>query len=232
MADPDLSALRPRRTHPTAEERKYDADRSVRRLLGAALDEFAARGFEGARVADIADRAGLSKQLISYYFGGKDGLYQGVIAEWQAREAMRREGSLTEPEQPLAELVTAYLADTLTDSRPTRLLLWRALSGNAPELPAADDPGLNAAARMRKRQDAGEIAADLDPGVVLIVLMAAIAAPVTLRNRVSLILGLDPSSPEFAELYASQLRKIVRYLSGQPEQEPPALGEGPAAAGS
>jgi TetR/AcrR family transcriptional regulator len=229
MQDPDPSALHPHRTHPSAEARKYDADRSVRRLLDAALDEFAAHGFAGTRVADIADRAGLSKQLISYYFGGKEGLYQGVIAEWQARERMR-EDSISESVQPLADLVTAYLAETLADSRRTRLLLWRALSGSVPELPPADDPGVGAAARMRRRHEGGEIAADLDPDVVLIVLMAAIAAPVTLGNRISRIMGLDPASPEFAELYTSQLRQIVRHLSRQPEHEPPAAEQGTAGA--
>lgn len=219
MPEPASPPCRPRRMHPAAADRKYDAERSVRRLLDAALDEFAANGFAGAKVADVADRAGLSKQLISYYFGGKEGLYQGVVAEWQAHEA-----SFAEQSQPLADLVIAYLADTLADPRPTRLLLWQALSQSAPELAPADDPGTGAAARMRRRQANGEIAPDLDPGIVLIVLMAAIAAPVTLGRRISRVLGVDPATPEFADRYADQLRRIVEYLSGKNGAEPPADG--------
>jgi TetR/AcrR family transcriptional regulator len=208
---------RPGRAHPTAAARKYDAERSARRLLDAALDEFAAGGFTGAKVADIADRAGLSKQLISYYFGGKEGLYQGVVTEWQAHEE-----SFADQSQALTDLVTAYVADTLADPRPTRLLLWRALSQSVPELAPADDPGTGAAARMQRRQANGEIAPDLDPGIVFIVLMAAIAAPVTLGHRISRVLGVDPATPEFADRYASQLRRIVEYLSGQPVARPSA----------
>ena len=49
------------------------------RLLGAALEEFAARGPAGARVESIARAAGVNKQLITYYFGGKDGLYREML---------------------------------------------------------------------------------------------------------------------------------------------------------
>ncbi|URM95556.1 TetR/AcrR family transcriptional regulator [Actinomadura madurae] len=65
----------------------------------AALDEFSAKGYAGARVGDIAKRAGLNKQLITYYFGGKEGLYRAVEEQWLADEAelVPPEGSLDEP---------------------------------------------------------------------------------------------------------------------------------------
>src|SRR5450759_1887534 len=60
---------------PAAGERQRDAERSRQALLTAALDEFSLKGFAGARVAEIAERAGVNKQLINYYFGSKEGLY-------------------------------------------------------------------------------------------------------------------------------------------------------------
>src|SRR4051812_11098028 len=59
--------------------RERNPQRSRERILGAALAEFAAKGFAGARVEAIARRAGLSKQLISHHFGGKSGLYRAVM---------------------------------------------------------------------------------------------------------------------------------------------------------
>ena len=44
-------------------------------IIAAAVDEFAARGYAGASMVDIAQRAGISKPLIYQYFGSKDGLY-------------------------------------------------------------------------------------------------------------------------------------------------------------
>ena len=49
----------PRRS-PAAGERQRDAERSRQALLTAALDEFSLKGFAGARVAEIAERAGVS----------------------------------------------------------------------------------------------------------------------------------------------------------------------------
>src|ERR1035438_1270312 len=76
----------PRRS-PAAGERQRDAERSRQALLTAALDEFSRKGFAGARVAEIAERAGVNKQLINYYFGSKEGLYLALQREWLQREA-------------------------------------------------------------------------------------------------------------------------------------------------
>ena len=52
---------------------------SKTRILGSALDEFAAHGYAGARVSRIAAVSRTNKQLIYYYFGSKEGLYQRVL---------------------------------------------------------------------------------------------------------------------------------------------------------
>lgn len=51
------------------------------RILEAAREEFASQGFVGARVARIARRAGVNKQLLYYYFRSKSGLHRAVMAE-------------------------------------------------------------------------------------------------------------------------------------------------------
>jgi AcrR family transcriptional regulator len=48
------------------------------RLLGAAADLFAERGFRGATLRDIADRAGANLASAHYYFGSKEALYLEV----------------------------------------------------------------------------------------------------------------------------------------------------------
>jgi TetR/AcrR family transcriptional regulator len=48
-------------------------------ILAAARSEFAERGYAGARVARIAERTGLNKQLIYYYFQSKAGLYAAAV---------------------------------------------------------------------------------------------------------------------------------------------------------
>src|SRR2546430_6327943 len=68
---------------------------SALRLIAAAREEFSRRGFDGARVEQIARRAGVNKQLLFYYFHSKRGLFTAVLAHGAA-----------ELEQALADLPT------------------------------------------------------------------------------------------------------------------------------
>lgn len=49
------------------------------KLLDTATQVFLKSGFSGARVEDIAERAGVNKAMIYYHFGSKRGLYQTVL---------------------------------------------------------------------------------------------------------------------------------------------------------
>jgi len=49
------------------------------RLLDAAEQEFAALGFAIARLADIAERAGIRRPSLLYHFASKDLLYRAVV---------------------------------------------------------------------------------------------------------------------------------------------------------
>jgi AcrR family transcriptional regulator len=64
-----------------------DADRTRQKILAAAADEFARKGFAGARVDAIARVAAANKRMIYYYFTSKDGLYTAVLE--RAYEDMR-----------------------------------------------------------------------------------------------------------------------------------------------
>src|SRR5437660_11331338 len=68
---------------------------SALRIVAAAREEFSRRGFDGARMDQIARRAAVNKQLLFYYFHSKRGLFTAVLARGEA-----------ELEQALAELPT------------------------------------------------------------------------------------------------------------------------------
>ena len=50
------------------------------RLLDSAMTLFAARGFYGASLANIADELGLTKQALLHHFGRKEKLYAEILA--------------------------------------------------------------------------------------------------------------------------------------------------------
>ena len=51
------------------------------RILHAAIEEFAARGFKGASMDAIAARTHTTRALINYYFGGKEKVYLAVLEQ-------------------------------------------------------------------------------------------------------------------------------------------------------
>lgn len=65
--------------------RKRDAEGTKRRILQAALEEFAAHGHSGARVDRLAEAAGVSKPMIYEYFGDKDAIYANALREAYVR---------------------------------------------------------------------------------------------------------------------------------------------------
>jgi TetR/AcrR family transcriptional regulator len=196
-------------THRTPEPvaRVRDAERTKRCLLDAAFDEFSARGYAGARVGDIATRAGVNKQLITYYFGGKEGLYQALQRQW-----LDQESDIADPAQPLGDVVTRYLNHALTDPRGIRLLMWRGLSDEAP---AGDQKPITEAdlVETRRRQEHGEIAADLDPASFQLAVMGMVIAPLLLPAQVRELFGIEARTPEFEQRYGEQLRRILAHLA-------------------
>lgn len=208
------AAHQPRRA-PRPDERQRDADRTRQLLLAAALDEFSAKGFSGARVQDIARRAGVNKQLINYYFGSKEGLYEALQDMWRQQEA-----AFATPDLPIDVLIGRYLHAALADPRMTRLLVWAGLAeatGKTPPRPLSrgeEQTGTNDVADLRRRQANGELANDLDPACVLLALMGALSAPLIIP-QVARRLGLHPSSGEFEPRYREQLQRIVRHLTGR-----------------
>jgi len=63
------------------------------RIVKAAIDEFASRGFKGASMDAIAARTDTTRALINYYFGGKERLYLAVLEHVYA-EIREAEGLL------------------------------------------------------------------------------------------------------------------------------------------
>ncbi|WP_083419696.1 TetR/AcrR family transcriptional regulator [Pseudofrankia sp. BMG5.36] len=64
----------------TPTTRRRDARRSRERLLAAAAELFAERGYAGTSLRAVAERAGVDAALVARYYGGKDGLYRAVLA--------------------------------------------------------------------------------------------------------------------------------------------------------
>ncbi len=88
-------------------------------ILVAARIEFAAKGLNGARVDQIANRACANKQLVYYYFGSKDALYKAALEETYAEiRALERKLDLSTlpPREAMVRLIDFSL-DYLNEHR-------------------------------------------------------------------------------------------------------------------
>jgi AcrR family transcriptional regulator len=63
------------------------------RIVQAAMDEFASRGFKGASMDAIAARTHTTRAMINYYFGSKEKLYLAVLEDVYS-EIRQAEGEL------------------------------------------------------------------------------------------------------------------------------------------
>jgi TetR/AcrR family transcriptional regulator len=87
---------------------KRNPTQTRQHILDAALGEFAARGYDGARVDTIAAKAGANKRMLYHYFGNKDDLYLAVLeCTYEHIRSHERDLDLEamNPEQAMGELV-------------------------------------------------------------------------------------------------------------------------------
>ena len=191
-----------------------DPEATKAKLLAAARQEFSAKGIAGARVDAIAERAGVNKQLVYYYFGSKDGLFRELL-----RTRLSRPAAVPTDEVPATgDLIAAAGQEHLDDPDYLRLLMWEALEAG-PEGEVAEEEARTAfyaglVDQVRAAQDAGRIAADLDPAQVLLGRIAMVMFPAAFPQVARMVTGLAVTDPRFAEARAEFLRTAYRARGG------------------
>ena len=90
-------------------------------ILQAALRRFAHSGYAGASVQHIVDEAKVTKPMLYYHFGSKEGLYSALI-EWAADERLRRSQEAAARGATLGDKFTEIVAATFEFVRQNREL--------------------------------------------------------------------------------------------------------------
>ncbi|MFK3979046.1 TetR/AcrR family transcriptional regulator [Micromonospora sp. NPDC050397] len=85
-------------------DRRRDAERTRADILDVATEEFANRGYGGARVDEIAARTRTTKRMIYYYFGGKEQLYLAVLERAYAEIRAAERGVEVDQLDPVAAI--------------------------------------------------------------------------------------------------------------------------------
>ncbi|WP_063760854.1 TetR/AcrR family transcriptional regulator [Streptomyces aureocirculatus] len=198
----------PRRS-PAPHERQRDPERTKARILDAAMVEASAKGFAGARVSEIARRAGVNQQLISYYFGGKQGLFEQLGHRWRAHEA-----EAIPADTPLDEMIKRYVRAAADPRLGGRLLAWAGLADTGEDGPEARERNASLrqeVERLQERQRGGELDERLDAAALLLIMMSAANALAVYPQLARGLFQADPTSPEVVERYAAQLAHLIQH---------------------
>lgn len=185
-----------------------------RRILDAAAAVFAEAGFEAARMAVVAERAGLPKANVLYYFQTKAMLYERVLERVLARwlEQMDVFQPAADPGDALRAYVRAKVEQSQTHPTDSRVFANEVLHGA---------PFLGKALRTRLRARVDEIAVvfaqwqregkidEVDPRHLLFTLWAATQTYADFEAQVVAVLGGRRLSAQTFEDAADQLERLV-----------------------
>jgi AcrR family transcriptional regulator len=197
-----------RKTAPSKALATRDPERTREKILRAALKEFAAHGFAGARVDAVARRAAINKRMLYHYFGDKQGLFREVL---RRKIAEREHFAEVAPKNPGDNLAFRF-GVACKDTDWIRLLKWETLQTAGQKL--IDEPermrvAAGAVKRVRQQQADGYLNRDLDPRHTLLAVAALTIYPLAFPQLTRLITGQAADDPRFQKAYAGFLRRFA-----------------------
>jgi TetR/AcrR family transcriptional regulator len=177
-----VSAQSPPSDAPPAAKR--NAAETKRRLLDAAEREFAAKGYAGARLRDVAQAAGVQQALIHHYFVDKDGLYRAVLDRALAEPAADS-WTIVERGLGVEDLVEAFvdLLVRFCESNPNLLAILRmeAASGTSVAIDVMSERTqpvfLAVEALVQNMQKAGELRDDVPAAELMLMVLSMVFMP-------------------------------------------------------
>jgi TetR/AcrR family transcriptional regulator len=189
-----------------------DLSRTHERIMAAALKEFAASGFAGARTDAIARRARVNERMIFYCFDSKEGLYRAVLKQKLCARAGVIEST---PDEDLTSGMVKGFEAICADIDSLRMWQWEALDRSKRKLVAEEERRAyfrTEVARWRRAKAHGTLPPDADEEMLMLVSTALRTFPLTLPQVTSLVTGMDPLDAEFRRKWNACLEWIGQRI--------------------
>lgn len=198
-------------------ERTKGAD-ITQQILAHATRLFAARGFVGASLRDIAKAVGIRKPSLLYHFNSKDDLRRGVLekmlAHWN-EVVPRLLKAATSGHEQFEAVATETLEFFRADPDRARLLLRELL-----DRPEEMEPLIESHVQpwtkiicdyIRKGQQQGRVHPDIDPEAYVVHMINLMVCGVALQDSmVALMPAGDDSREQLATRTVTELLRIAR----------------------
>ncbi|PWE54749.1 TetR family transcriptional regulator [Metarhizobium album] len=170
-------------------------ERNVRLIIKAGIEIFSRKGFDGTRIAEIAEASGLPKANVYYYFSSKEEIYTAIIAHLLAGwdDALKYISADREPAEAFNLYIRAKLDYTRRNIAETRLFASEIIQG----------------ARFLKKKDRQHMRDITDKHVAVIEgwIAAGKMLPVNPRHLFIMLWASTQFYAEFEPVAADGLRK-------------------------
>lgn len=215
----------PRIPPPTPSGNQRDPERTRERILDAAVEEFAAEGFTGARVDSIAEKAGVNKRMLYHYFGNKQDLFLAIIHDRLEKKGL----AMCDAPQQVGEALEHFHNDVRNDMSWVRLMQWEALQLSTDPVIGAEErkTHIERGLQQVRLAQAQGLWPGLDERQVLLSLIGMTLLPYLLPQMTRLITGEDPCSDTFLAARNEFFRHVLpsHPAAPSPAGAPPADGQ-------
>lgn len=212
------TSRRPQKTPVTR-----NPDESRQRILDAAMNEFSAKGYAGARIDKIAERAKLNPRMIYHYFGGKQPLYIAVL-ETGLKELREAEHKFSSDEESaldallhLYEFIHDHFAShpKLINLLSTENLNKASFLKRSSLVPTISSPTIDLIERLLKRGVAsGTVRKGIDPLQLYVSMVALSYFHLSNGHTLSVIFQKDLLGSAWLKPRAAHTAEILRsYLA-------------------
>lgn len=200
---------------------RRDAAWSRRAILDAALVAFSESGHAGARIDDIAERAGVSKPLIYKYFGDKDQLYAAALREAyvQIREGERQLNlENREPEEAIRALVHFTMDHFRAKPWFISMLNTENMRGGQTVREIADVGAIQSRLIEELRKvlargiESGCFRAGLDPVELYITIASLCYFPISNKHTLRVVFGVAVDDAWLERRKQDASEQVIRYL--------------------
>nr|BFF16602.1 TetR family transcriptional regulator [Promicromonospora thailandica] len=182
--------------------------------MEAATEEFVAHGPDGTTVERIARRAGVNKERIYHYYGGRAELFAVVLREQFATTAGAVPLDATEPDA-VGEFAGRMYDYSRDHPQFVRLLMWEALThtGEVPDEDQRRATYEGRTASLAQGQAAGRLTSTLAPAELHLVLLAVAAYWTVLPQVARMVTGTSTDDAADAARQRAAVVAAARRLA-------------------
>lgn len=195
-----------------APEPRAEATRTA--ILDAAERIFAARGYAGTSMRELAREAQTSQALLHHHFGTKAGLYEAVKRRFTERYNAERRPRVEGANEDLSVVggaVLGYFEFLRANPALSRLSSWARLEGDGKPWGGEEEIWDSLLGWTQHAKATGRIRDEIDPKMLLVLGAAAVQFWFDNREFLCGMLDLDPSDPKLDDRYARHALDVLLF---------------------